>query len=435
MINITENDISLEEWVNKMANTYEFGIVYSVLMPAYQKVTKSIGKEIESFRHIQYTIEDENKKADGTWKPEVWDVYDTRWLKLVTGAKRRYNMLFNKLNGVSLRFGRSFDEKDDPTWCGLGPELLDLEVSVNGCPKIGGENCRFCYKGNTDAPPTNMTFDNFKVIVSRFPKTLCQIPLGITGLKTNPDLEHMLRHIQDELLIPPTLTLSGKDLDDHMANVIAECCSGCAVSCYEGHKDMCYQAVELLHSKRNGLHVNMHLVLGDVTMGHCMDVLKDVADGVVPSCRNVVFLTMKPKGRAAALDCSLSLDNIRKVVQFCKEYQIKFGFDTCHVDDIRRVLDEKGAANPEVFCERCESSRFSSYVNVRGEYHHCSFAEGMVPNPTVISSLDGVCGFIDWWRNGKDIIALRNPENPASRGCQFFKTTVDANRGYHVELP
>ena len=116
------------------------------------------------------------------WESPIW--------KIVTNLSD-YNSIFNKINGKTITYGLS--PADDVTWCPLGPEILDLEISVNGCPKVGGHNCRFCYKNNTDAPARNMSFDTFKKIIDNFPKNLYSVAFGITGTKTNPDFPKMLQ--------------------------------------------------------------------------------------------------------------------------------------------------------------------------------------------------------------------------------------------------
>jgi len=419
MTNVTVSDITLQDWVNGITDQYGVSIVHAVFMPIYLSVFKHTGADISSFKKYEYSIDDNGKE-------EKWTVFDSKNFKHATGDDGRYNFIFDKITGHTVRFGKTLETADDPAWCKLGPELLDLEISVNGCPQVGGCNCRFCYKNNTNAAPTNMTFDDFETIVNRFPKTLSQIPFGITGVQTNPDFERMIEYARNELWIVPTFTMSGKDLDDRMAEVAVKYCGACAVSCYEDEKTLCYDTIKRLHVLDDKFHVNMHCVLGDATVDHCMDVLNDVKNGDAGKVGSVVFLTLKPKGRAANLDCNLSEATIRKVVGFCKEYNIGFGFDSCNAKNVETVLNETGFKHPELFCEPCESSKFSSYVNVKGEYHHCSFAEGLLKLPpiSVLNEVTGVEAFVDMWRNDPRMTMLRNPSEPVSESCQFFKLDI-----------
>ena len=83
-----------------------------------------------------------------------------------------YNFIFNKDTGYFARWGKTKDE--DPDMSPIGPEILDLEISSGG--DCSGK-CPFCYKCNgVNGDPTyNMTFDEFKTIFDKMPKTLTQI--------------------------------------------------------------------------------------------------------------------------------------------------------------------------------------------------------------------------------------------------------------------
>ena len=115
------------------------------------------------------------EKVDG----DDWYVYETPFFKYTVNKSRTYHCFFGKDSGLNLRWGKTLDE--DPKYCGLGPEIMDLEISVNGCiPVPGSTNCRYCYKNNTTAPARNMDFDTFVKIIETFPRNLSQIAFGIT---------------------------------------------------------------------------------------------------------------------------------------------------------------------------------------------------------------------------------------------------------------
>ena len=77
-----------------------------------------------------------------------------------------YNYTFHKKTGFFARWGKT--EEDDPQW-GPAPEILDLEISTSS--KCSGK-CKFCYKKNSDGQiDHNMTFDEFKKILDKMPKT------------------------------------------------------------------------------------------------------------------------------------------------------------------------------------------------------------------------------------------------------------------------
>lgn len=368
-------------------------------------------------------------------------VYDSKFAKITTNMID-YNCGFCKSNGFTIKFGKTLD--DDPDWCPLGPEIMDLEISVNGCPKVGGKNCRFCYKNNTDAAPTNMTFDTFRKIIDTFPASLNQIAFGITGTKTNPDFPKMLEYCK-EVGIVPNYTMSGADLDDEIIDVTRRTCGAVAISCYEGNKELCYDTIAKLHDKAPNVHVNMHIVLSKGTIDHVMDVLKDLSktekrivvdhktktSRFIRTCkderlhylRNVVFLRIKPVGRASKMDTTIGLDMFEKVINYCNDNYINYGFDSCTAPDVVRVLEKQGKSELSKYCESCESGRFSIYISVKNEYWHCSFAEhdSRIKPINVLDYKNAT----EWWA-GDEMKQFRKDMNLRNEmHCPLFKLTAD----------
>ena len=359
--------------------------------------------------------------ADG----EEWIVYQGRTFKMTVNKSHTYNCFFNMANGFNMRFGKRLE--DDPEYCGLGPEILDLEVSVHGCvPVPGSTNCRYCYKNNTNLPPTNMPFETFKKIVDSFPKNLSQIAFGITGLKTNPDLEKMFEYCR-EIGVIPNVTTVGADMDEHMKDVLCRLCGAVAVSCYTGAKELCYKTIKELHDYAKekysrDLHVNMHIVLSKDNMPHLREVLKDIADKKVDGLKSVVLLRIKPKGRAANMDCVVTHSMYKELVEFCLANDISFGFDSCSATPVMEVLKEIGKPELCTSCESCESSKLSSYINVKGEYWSCSFAEGTdFIKPINVLGYEHV---YDWW-NSDEVKKCRFCKNPACKSCPIYDLDGD----------
>lgn len=356
---------------------------------------------------------------------ENFVVYESNNWKYTTNGKD-YHCFFGKNSGFNLRYGKTL--KDDPAFCALGPEILDLEISVNGCIAIpGSTNCRYCYKGNTTKAPTNMTFDTFKEIISRFPKNLSQIAFGITGLTTNPDMEKMFAYCRENGIIPNVTTV-GADLTDEMLNVLCKYCGAVAVSCYTGAKQHCYDTIKKIKDWAaekfdRDLHVNMHIVVSKDNMNHVREVLNDIKDGKVPGLKSVVLLRIKPKGRACHMDCTVNKDIYRELVNFCLNNNISFGFDSCSATPVMDVLKEIGMDELCDSAEPCESGLFSSYINVKGQYWNCSFAEGLTNFIQPINVLDYEY-VTDWW-NGTELDKVRNNESPACKSCPIYNLDGD----------
>ena len=355
-------------------------------------------------------------KANG----DTWTVYHGPTFKMTMNESHTYHCFFSKLDGFNLRFGKTID--DDPECCGLGPEIADIEIVTGSCPKVNSENCRWCYKNNTSAPGKVMTLEQFQEVISRFPINLSQVALGITGVKSNPYLKDILIYLR-KLGIIGNLTLTGADLDDEMADVLCQYCGACAVSCYDKAKDLCYNTIKRLHDNakekfNRDMHLNMHIVIADFSMAHVMDVLNDIKDGKVPGLRSIVMLHAKPVGRAKNLDCNLSKENLTKVIKFCLDNNISFGFDSCNGHNVQDILMEMGKSELCGSIEPCESSRMSIYCSVEGKITPCSFVEHVYEN-SAIDLLNTDAMVKDVWMTDKMLNAFRNCTK-CSKSCPIY---------------
>lgn len=360
------------------------------------------------------------KKYEYDVEEKKWIVYHGDTFKLTFCEDHSYNCFFNKLNGHNVRFGKTVDE--DPEYCSLGPEIADIEIVTGSCPKVNSENCRWCYKNNTSAPGKVMTLEDFQEVISRFPINLTQVALGITGVKSNPYLKDILIYLK-KLGIIGNLTLTGADLDDEMADVLCEYCGACAVSCYDKAKELCYSTIKRLHDNakkkfNRDMHLNMHIVIADFSMNHIMDVLNDIKDEKVPGLRSVVMLHAKPVGRAKNLDCNLSKENLTKVIKFCLDNKISFGFDSCNGHNVQDILIEMGKPELCSSIEPCESGRMSIYVNVEGKITPCSFVEHVYEN-SAIDLLNSNITIKDVWMTDKMLNTFRNCTK-CSKSCPIY---------------
>lgn len=304
-----------------------------------------------------------------------WTVIDTKVYKYFFNDSHTYHCFFSKVTGFTIRISDNINNPD-PVYCDLGPEILDLEISVNGCPTVGGKNCKFCYKNNTNKPASNMTFETFKKIVDMMPKCLYSIAFGITGTQTNPDFIKMLEYCRTRDIVP-NYTLSGADLNDEILQATIKNCGAVAVSCYLDNKELCYNTIKRFHEASKNIHINMHIVLSEEKeqLDHIWDVLKDIKDGKVIGLRNIVFLRIKPVGRAKNMNCKIHFKTYRDVMQYCFDYDIGFGFDSCSAKTAIKVLQSMGKGDLVSCCEPCESSKTSSYISQDGKYWNCSFCE------------------------------------------------------------
>jgi len=330
-----------------------------------------------------------------------------------------YHYIFDKKTGFFARWGKT--PKDDPEFSPIGPEILDLEISVNGCPNA----CKFCYKSNQDVPATNMTLGQFKTLMDKMPMTLTQIAFGITGVQTNPDFIPMLKESRKRGVIP-NFTLSGIDLTPKLADEIAPLVGGLAVSVYKTDKNVGYNTVKMF-SDRGVKQTNIHLMASQETLDFVYEVLRDSkTDSRLEKLNAIVFLGVKPKGRAKGQFHSLTSEQYADLINYCFENDLRFGFDSCSAPKFEQAVKEREMSEERrkvllSMSESCESSLFSAYINVKGEYWHCSFSEDE-PNVECVNVLECNDFLKDVWFSPAVIKFRQRVLNSMRDGCRHCVT-------------
>lgn len=290
-----------------------------------------------------------------------------------------YKRIFNRNNGFMARMGKNTE--DDPQYAPM-PEILDLEISIHGCRGSGKGPCKFCYKGNTSEPATNMSFETFKSIFDKMKANLDSVAFGITGVQTNPDFVKMMKYCRDNKVVP-NFTLSGFDLTDELAKEIAKYVGGLAVSVYDTDKNVCYNTVKKFIDL--GIEQsNIHALVSQETLPFIYEVIEDIkTDSRLKKLNAIIFLGLKPKGRAKDKFHVVKQDEYTKLINYCFKNDIKFGFDSCSAYKFETAIRENKNMEDDQkeellsMSESCESSLFSAYVDVYGKFWPCSFCENV----------------------------------------------------------
>ena len=247
-----------------------------------------------------------------------------------------------------------------------------------------------CYKSNTEIGK-NMTFETFKTIFHKLPKTVGQIAFGIGDLDANPDLWEIMWYCRENDYNPnvaPNITINGAMLTNRNAGLLSEFCGAMAISNYGA--DICYPAVKKMTD--TGMEqVNIHQILAVETFDKCIQLMKDAkSDERLEKLNAIVFLLLKPKGKRNTMTPLTDLDKWKELSKFAFDNKVRFGFDSCSspwfLDSIRDDADIFKMVEQSV--EPCESSCFSAYINTDGFFVPCSFCEG---------ELDG-------WDKGLDVV-------------------------------
>lgn len=282
-----------------------------------------------------------------------------------------YNYRFDKLTGNFERWGCNYNS--DPQY-GPGPELLDIEVTTI-CEGPGGISCPMCYKDNSICGK-NMPFDIFQIILDKMPKTLTQMAIGCDAqAKSNPDLWKMMEYA-NKCGIIPNITVA--DISKETANMISRYCGAAAVS-RNSNKDFCYNSVKKLTD--TGMdQINIHHCIYEENLTEILELMNDYQkDPRLKDLNAIILLSLKQKGRGIDLN-PLSYKNFKYLVRKAFSLHVPLGFDSCTANKFmtvaRELFSKEKCQEIEVYCEPCESSCFSSYISVDGNFYPCSFVEG-----------------------------------------------------------
>jgi len=227
---------------------------------------------------------------------------------------------------------------------------------------------------------------------------LTQCALGITGIQTNPDFFPMMEHARENGVIP-NFTLTGIDLTDELAARTAQIAGAVAVSVYQTDKNIGYNTIHKLTTL--GMNqVNIHLMVSKQTHQFAHEVIQDITnDPRLEKLNAIVFLGVKPKGRAKTNFTPLPFNDFAVMTAQCMEKGVNFGFDSCSAPKFEKFAQSLPNAKALLqVSESCESGLFSSYINQEGKFFPCSFCEGENEWVEDISVLE-YDSFLDVWHH------------------------------------
>ena len=342
-------------------------------------------------------------------------IVDNNEVKIL--KSENYNFLFNKKTGFFARWGKT-EEDDGDLNLGL-PEIADIEIAeiCEGVPGIGP--CKFCYKSNGNHGH-NMSLETFKKVFDKLPSSIGQIAFGCGTLRRHPEMWEIFKYAKDNG-VTPNLTING-DVDDDEFDKISEMCGACAVSIYD--KNLSYDAIKKL-TDRGMKQVNIHYMISQETYEKAFEIMDDIkTDPRLEKLGALVFLSLKTKGRSKGKFHQLTQDQFSNLTNYALTNSVPMGFDSCSAQKFMKAI--KGHVNEEkmIQCaEPCESTLYSLYVDVNGNFFPCSFSpdtEGWEKGLSVIDCND----FIeDIWQNEKTkkfregVIKCRN----CSKSCSIYE--------------
>lgn len=259
------------------------------------------------------------------------------------------------------------------------PEILDFEISTKcaGVSMSGGKAspCAFCYKSNNNTG-SYMSTEDFTNVLDKMPPSLTQVALGIGNID-QPNLWEIMDVIRDRGVIP-NITINGDRMTDEYFDNLSEKCGAVAVSYYD--KDLTFNAVQELATKRKMNQVNIHFFLSEETFDKGMKLIEDAEnDERMKDLNAIVFLSAKLRGNAEKNDYHiLSQEKYNIISQRALNSSINVGMDSCSAfKTLESYKNEPNFKMIEQSVEPCESSIYSTYINSDGLYFPCSFSENI----------------------------------------------------------
>jgi len=343
-------------------------------------------------------------------------IVDNKDVKIL--KSENYNFLFNKKTGFFARWGKTEDDDGDLE-IGL-PEIADIEIDT-ACK----QNCSFCYKSN-NKDGEYMSLDTYKNIFSKLPLTVTQVAFGITDIDSNPDMWDIFDYTRSQDVVP-NVTINGSRMTSELYDRLSKTMGAVAVSVGTSYnKDNSYNAIKEL-TDRGMTQVNIHDMICLENFDYTMQVIKDCKnDERLKNLNALVLLSLKTKGRAENRFHPLPQDKFNELCKFALDEKISIGFDSCSSHKFLKYLESDNSLSDEYrnkmkqCVEPCESSCYSSYIDVKGNYFPCSFT------PNTENWKEGLnvlkCGnFIDDIWNNEKTINFRNNLIRCNRDCPLYK--------------
>jgi hypothetical protein len=377
-----------------------------------QKSTKR-GETMETETKVKNTkIEVKNTKSKIVTLANL-KIKDTEYPKLKMVRSEHYNLIFDKTNGNMIRFGKTPKSKDDPE---MAPafEILDYELSTR-C----NNGCKFCYKGNSSTGKT-VDLDQFKYTISKL-KSInpiwCQVAYGVGSLSYLPDLEEMLQFTRDNDIVP-NITVACFEDEWEKLDAIKRLCGACAISNYDIQKTFSLAAY-MAGAGSNLQQINIHQLLSQETYDNCTELLHYMKEHPENPINAVVFLWIKPCGRAVNNFHPVNQDQLDTLINFALEHSIGMGFDSCSA---HFVLQNEKMKQYKAFVEPCESTLFSAYLSVDGNFSPCSFTTQNTTTTPIsrIITIHDISEIDDLWYS-KCYTDFREKLTKGDRRCPTFE--------------
>ncbi len=269
-----------------------------------------------------------------------------------------FKSIFNPDTGFAVR--GELADGTDPIYAS-SPELVDCKIT-NCCDN----GCTYCYMGSNENGQHCRSSDYVFLIDQMEKLGVFQVALGGGEPTMHPDFTMILRMTKYAGIVPNYST-NGNHLTQEIVDASREFCGAVAVS---WHNPPNVAATGWLI--RDGVKTNIHYILSEQKVDGAIGLMRALDNGLLPGLNAVIFLRLKPVGRARAMRADLGgADLERFFAETEKTHPYKVGFDACMVP----FLVEQTEFDP-IYFDYCDGGRFSCYVDASSpeiEMKKCSF--------------------------------------------------------------
>ena len=273
-------------------------------------------------------------------------------------------------HGEIQRFGST--RYKEPKFNPFGPEVIDWEITST-CYGPAGKPCVFCFKSNTPKGK-NMSFETFKDIFHKLPKTVSKIIFSADGdLSANPDQWKMFDYCRNNDYNKVDLTLTVANISKETAIECAKYTSIVAVSRYE-NKNWCYDSVKNLVDA--GIHPSISFIVSGETYDLIYETINDyhqaatfgLGDSRLIGISSMNFCFLKETGRGINYTV-LSNQHFRFLMEkFSREISLGRFYDRCSTGILMEINDID-----DIHKASCDVGLFSCYIDVGGNFNFCSY--------------------------------------------------------------
>lgn len=267
-----------------------------------------------------------------------------------------FRSTFDTVTGFAVR--GELADGTDPIYAST-PELVDCKIT-----EVCDNGCSYCYM-DSSLDGHHCYLADYGMLLSQWAKMgVQQVALGGGEPTMHPLFESIVKLTRAAGIVPNYST-NGRHLPDSILDVSRDFCGAVAVSWHDPPN-----ALAVTRLIDHGVKTNIHFILSGQTVDDALILMRRLADGFLGGLNALIFLRLKPVGRASGQDVNFTSPGLEVFFRDTEcSHPYKIGFDACLIP----LVMEHTSFDPMYF-DYCDGGRFSCYIDaVRMEMKKCSF--------------------------------------------------------------